>query len=73
MSLQESFFNALIKEGAQVSLFLVSGIRLVGKIESYDTFTVMLTGPNGVSQLISKSAISTIQPDKPLNFKYQGG
>jgi len=71
MPLQEAFFEALKKEDAQISLFLVSGIRLVGKIENYDTFTVMLTGPNGVSQLISKSAISTIQPDKPLAFKPQ--
>jgi host factor-I protein len=61
-SLQEPFLNALRKEKIPVSIFLVSGIKLQGQIESFDQFVILLK--NGVNQMIYKSAISTVVPSR---------
>ena len=60
--LQEPFLNALRKEKIPVSIFLVSGIKLQGQIESFDQFVILLK--NGVNQMIYKSAISTVVPSR---------
>ncbi|MCH1555681.1 MAG: RNA chaperone Hfq [Pseudomonadales bacterium] len=65
-SLQDPFLNALRKERIPVSIFLVSGIRLQGQIESFDAFVILLR--NTVNQLIYKSAISSVVPSRPLNM-----
>ena len=65
-SLQEPFLNALRKEKIPVSIFLVSGIKLQGQIESYDQFVILLK--NGVNQMIYKSAISTVVPSRALTL-----
>jgi len=45
-SLQDPYLNSLRKERAQVSVFLVNGIKLQGHIESYDQFVIVLrNGP----------------------------
>ena len=54
-SLQDPFLNALRKERIPVSIFLVSGIKLQGQIESFDQFVILLR--NTVNQMIYKSAI----------------
>ena len=59
---QNSFLNTTRKERKRVQVYLVSGIRLVGSIESFDAFVVMLSTPGGM-QTIYKRAISTIQLD----------
>ena len=61
-SLQEPFLNALRKEKIPVSIFLVSGIKLQGQIESFDQFVILLK--NGVNQMIYKSTISTVVPSR---------
>ena len=55
-SLQEPFLNALRKERIPVSIYLVSGIKLQGEIESFDQFVILLR--NTVSQMIYKSNIN---------------
>ena len=58
--LQDVFLNTLRKERIPVSVFLVNGIKLMGRIESFDQFVVLLK--NSVSQMIYKHAISTVVP-----------
>ena len=58
MNLQDTFLNEARKE--PVSIFLLSGVQLKGKVKSFDSFTVLLVSENR-SQLIYKHAISTIQ------------
>lgn len=55
-----AFLNTYV--GKPVTVFLVNGIRLVGKLRQFDQFCLLLEGADGVSQLIFKHAISTIQP-----------
>ena len=60
MNLQDTFLNEARKENAPVSIFLMNGVQLKGKVKSFDSFTVLLVSENR-SQLIYKHAISTIQ------------
>jgi host factor-I protein len=41
-NLQDNFLNALRKEHTPVSIFLVNGIKLQGKIDSFDQYVIML-------------------------------
>jgi host factor-I protein len=59
---QNDFLNTARKERKRVVVYLVNGVRLFGRIESFDQFTVMLSTPEG-NQAIYKSAISTVQPE----------
>lgn len=68
VSLQEPFLNTLRKEHVPVSIFLVNGIKLVGKIESFDQYIVMLKGHDNVVQTIFKHAISTISPSRQVTI-----
>ena len=65
--LQESYLDNLIEEQVQVSVFMVNGIKLDGKILSYDNFTILLG--SSVDQLILKQKISTIGPSSGLPRK----
>ncbi|MDC0464392.1 RNA chaperone Hfq [Pseudomonadales bacterium] len=67
-SLQDPFLNALRKERIPVSIFLVSGIKLQGQIESFDQFVILLR--NTVNQMIYKSAISTVVPSRAISLDY---
>lgn len=61
-SLQAPFLNALRKDRIPVSIYLVSGIKLQGQIEAFDQFVILLRST--VSQMIYKSAISTVVPSR---------
>ena len=63
-TLQDPFLNVLRKERIPVSIYLVSGIKLQGQIESFDQFVILLK--NAVSQMVYKHAISTIMPAQPV-------
>ena len=66
-NLQDSFLNALRKEHTPVSIFLVNGIKLQGRVDSFDQYVVMLK--NTVNQMVYKHAISTIVPGKNVNMQ----
>jgi host factor-I protein len=65
-NLQDNFLNALRKEHTPVSIFLVNGIKLQGKVDSFDQYVIMLK--NTVSQMVYKHAISTIVPAKTVKL-----
>ena len=70
-SLQDPFLNALRKDRVPVSIYLVSGIKLQGQIESFDNFVILLR--NTVSQMIYKSAISTVVPSRNIRMPAHPG
>lgn len=65
-NLQDLFLNTLRKEHTPVSIFLVNGIKLVGRIESFDQYMVLLRGHDQAVQAIFKHAISTISPARQV-------
>ena len=65
-SLQSSFLNILRKEKILISIYLVNGIQLQGKVDAFDQFVILLK--NNVSQMVYKHAISTIVPTRNINL-----
>jgi host factor-I protein len=65
-NLQDPFLNTLRRDKIPVSVFLVNGIKLQGKVESFDQFVIVLK--NTVNQMVYKHAISTIVPAKNVNL-----
>lgn len=58
-NLQNEYFNALRKERAIVAVYLANGKRLVGRIKSFDRYTLLLDGVHG-EQMVFKHAVSTV-------------
>lgn len=58
--LQNAFLEQLKKDEAQVSIFLVSGIKLHGVIDGYDDDVILLKSV--ATQMVFKHAISTVVP-----------
>ncbi|MGI4731122.1 MAG: RNA chaperone Hfq [Janthinobacterium lividum] len=65
--LQEVFLGAVTKSDDGVTMFLVNGVMLQGYVAAYDLFCMLLQR-DGLSQLVYKHAVSTIQPARPLNL-----
>ena len=65
--LQEIFLNAVRKSDDNVTMFLVNGVMLQGHIAAFDLFCMLLQR-EGLSQLVYKHAVSTIQPAHALNL-----
>lgn len=65
--LQEIFLSAVRKAREPVTMFLVNGVMLQGEIAAYDLFCMLLRR-DGLSQLVYKHAISTVQPANPVNL-----
>jgi host factor-I protein len=68
--LQEAFLGAVRRSGEPVTMFLVNGVMLQGEIVAFDLFCMLLER-DGLSQLVYKHAISTVQPERPLSFMDQ--
>lgn len=58
-NIQDAFLNSLRRERNSVTIYLVNGAKLTGRIKSFDKFSLILETGNQ-EQLIFKHAISTI-------------
>ena len=58
-NIQDSFLNTARKERLSITIYLLSGVKLTGRISSFDKYSVVLEA-NGQEQLIFKHAISTV-------------
>ena len=70
-NLQDIFLNALRRSKTPVTMFLVKGVKLQGIITWFDNFSLLLRR-DGQSQLVYKHAISTVQPNGPINLTDNG-
>ena len=58
-NIQDAFLNTVRREKTSVTVYLLNGAKLTGRLRSFDKFSVLLeTGSQ--EQLIFKHAISTI-------------
>ena len=62
-NIQDSFLNAARKEKSSITIYLISGVKLTGRIRSFDKYSVVLDA-NNQEQLIFKHAISTVVMSK---------
>lgn len=58
-NIQDSFLNNARKDKSNITIYLLSGVKLTGRIRSFDKYSVVLE-TNNQEQLIFKHAISTV-------------
>ncbi len=58
-NIQEAFLNNARKDKTFLTIYLMSGVKLSGRIKSFDKYSVILEAANQ-EQLIFKHAISTV-------------
>lgn len=58
-NIQDTYLNTVRKDKTPITIYLVSGVKLTGKIRSFDKYSVLLEN-NSQEQLIFKHAISTV-------------
>lgn len=58
-NIQDSFLNAARKEKQFLTIYLLSGVKLTGRIRSFDKYCLVLESSNQ-EQMIFKHAISTV-------------
>src|SRR6266700_6808858 len=58
-NIQDTFINTARKERSSITIYLMSGVKLTGRIRSFDKYSVVLE-TNNQEQLIFKHAISTV-------------
>lgn len=64
-NIQEAFLNNARKEKTFLTIYLMSGVKLSGRIKSFDKYSVILE-TNNQEQLIFKHAISTVVVSRPV-------
>ena len=58
-NIQDSFLNNARKEKASLTIYLLGGVRLNGRIKSFDKYSLILES-NSQEHLVFKHAISTV-------------
>ncbi|HTQ54676.1 MAG TPA: RNA chaperone Hfq [Bryobacteraceae bacterium] len=58
-NIQDSFLNNARKDKIILTIYLMSGVKLSGRIKSFDKYSLVLE-TNNQEQLIFKHAISTV-------------
>src|SRR5678809_1117902 len=64
-SIQDVYLNTMRRDKILVTIFLLGGVRLMGKIKGFDKYSVVLEA-NNQEQLIFKHAISTVTTARPV-------
>jgi host factor-I protein len=65
-NIQDTFLNTARKERSSITIYLMSGVKLTGRIRSFDKYSVVLE-TNNQEQLIFKHAISTVAVSKGVH------
>jgi len=71
-NIQEAFLNNARKDKVFLTIYLMSGVKLSGRIKSFDKYSVILES-NNQEQLIFKHAISTVVVSRPFHAHGGGG
>jgi host factor-I protein len=65
-NIQDSFLNNARRDKSPITIYLLSGVKLTGRIRSFDRYSVVLETSNNQEQLIFKHAISTVVTSKAV-------
>ena len=67
-NLQDIFLNNARKERCDITVYLVNGVPIKGRVLSFDNFTLLIE-VDKKQNMIYKHAISTIVPSKPIPYR----
>jgi host factor-I protein len=70
-NIQDVFLNNVRKDKTVATIYLMSGVKLTGRIKSFDKYSVILEA-NNQEQLVFKHAISTVIAGRPANPSAHG-
>lgn len=70
-SIQDNFLNMVRRDRVGVTIWLMSGIKLTGRIRGFDKFCVILESGQQ-QQLIFKHAISTVALPRGEVYRFEG-
>ena len=70
-NIQDAFLNNARKDKTLVTIYLMSGVKLSGKIKSFDKYSVVME-TNNQEQLIFKHAISTVVTSRAAHSASSG-
>jgi host factor-I protein len=65
-NIQDSFLNNARRDKVVLTIYLMSGVKLSGRIKSFDKYSLVLE-TNNQEQLIFKHAISTVVVSRPFH------
>jgi host factor-I protein len=63
-NIQDGFLNSARKEKLLVTIYLLSGVKLAGRIRSFDKYCVILES-NHQEQMVFKHALATVVLPRP--------
>ena len=63
-NIQDAFLNHVRKERLSITILLMGGAKLSGRIKSFDKYALVLEG-SGQEQLIFKHAICSVAASRP--------
>jgi len=66
-NIQDQLLNTARKEKIDLTIYLLNGVPLKGRVISFDNFTIILEN-EGKQSLVYKHAISTIIPSKVIRL-----
>ncbi len=69
-NLQDVYINNARKDKVDLTIFLMNGVPIRGRVVSFDNYTILLE-VDKKQNLIFKHAISTIVPSKPIPYGEQ--
>ncbi len=69
VNLQDTFLNQVRKENIAVTIYLINSVQLRGHVRGFDTFTILLESPGRPTQLVYKSAVTSIVPMRPVHLR----
>jgi len=67
-NIQDLVLNSARKEKIELTFYLMNGVPLKGRVQSFDNFTIIIEN-DGKQSLIYKHAISTIIIAKPISLE----
>ncbi len=68
--LQEAFLNTARKRRVKVTIYLINGVKLQGRIRSFDLYTILIE--DGRQQtLVYKHAITTLIPAEKMEIEFE--
>ena len=67
-NLQDVFLNNARKEKCEITIYLVNGVPIKGRVLSFDNFTILVE-VDKKQNMIYKHAVSTVVPTKPMPYR----
>jgi host factor-I protein len=67
-NIQDYILNTARKDKIELTIYLLNGVPLKGKVTSFDNFTIIIEN-DSKQNLIYKHAVSTIIPSKVIKFQ----